>query len=48
MLMSIFESFEFSMMKAQIFSVWVRVILRAPEMADEKAIAPHNKTRRSR
>jgi hypothetical protein len=35
-------------MKAQILSVWVRVILRAPEMADEKAIEPRNKARRSR
>jgi hypothetical protein len=35
-------------MKAQILSVRVRVILRAPEMADEKAIAPHNKARQSR
>lgn len=35
-------------MQAQILSVWVRVVLGAPEMTDEKAIDPSNEARRSR
>jgi hypothetical protein len=35
-------------MQAQILSVWVRVVLGAPEMADEKAISPRDKARPSR